>query len=102
MASMAAMPDANAYAGLAAFDGRDVLFEGEPRRVLRTGVFVALVLADLFLHVGGRLIDRRDDGAGRRVGLLPGVDADGREAGGVWKFHGFDCIRYESPGSTRH
>ena len=36
--------------------------------------------AELFLDVRRGLVDRRDDGAGRRVGLLTGVDADGREA----------------------
>ena len=64
---------------LAAFDGRDVALEREPRRVLRAGVLEALVLAERVLHVGRRLIDRRDDGAGRRVGLLAGVEADRAE-----------------------
>ena len=45
------------------------------RRVLE-----ALVLAELFLHVGRGLVDRRDDGAGRRIGFLAGVQADGAES----------------------
>ena len=57
------------------------------RRVLRARVLVALVLAELLLHVGGRLEDRRDDRARRGIGLLSGVDADGGEAGRVGKLH---------------
>ena len=61
---------------LPAFDRGDVLLERQPRRVLRPRVLEALVAANLFLHVGGRLVDRRDDRAGRRIGFLAGVDAD--------------------------
>ena len=57
------------------------------RRVLRARVLVALVAAELFLDVGRRLEDGRDDRAGRRVGLLAGVDADGREARVGGEFH---------------
>ena len=87
IASIAAMPEANANAGLAALDRREVRFERGARRVLRARVLEALVPAELVLHVGRGLIDRRDDRAGRRVGLLAGVNADGREARVVWKFH---------------
>jgi len=52
--------------GRAAFNRRDVALERHPRGILRAGVLVALVLAELVLHVGGRLIDGGDDGAGRR------------------------------------
>ena len=55
-------------------------FEREARRILRARVLVALVLAELVLHVGRRLVDRRDDGAGRGIGFLAGVQADGAEA----------------------
>src|SRR6478672_10180979 len=68
-------------------DRGDVAFDREPRRVLRARVLEALVMADRFLHVGRRLIDRRDDRAGRRIRLLPGVDADGGEARTLGKFH---------------
>ncbi len=49
------------------------------RRVRDARVVVALVLADRLLHVGRGLVDRRDDRAGRRVGLLAGVDGSGLE-----------------------
>ena len=62
---------------LAAFDRGDVLLERQPRRVLRPRVLEPFVAAHLFLHVGGRLVNRRDDRAGRGIGLLAGVDADG-------------------------
>jgi hypothetical protein len=45
-----------------------------PRRVRDPRVVVALVDADRLLHVGRRLVDRRDDRAGRGIGLLPLVD----------------------------
>ena len=87
MAPVAAMPEAKREAGLAPFERGDVGFDRGARRVLRAGVFVALVLAQGFLHVGGGLIDRGDDGAGRRVGLLAGVDADGVEPRAGIEFH---------------
>ena len=62
-------------ARLAAFDGREVALERHPRRVLRAAVLEALVLAELFLDVGRRLVDRRDDGARGGIGFLPGVEA---------------------------
>ena len=87
MAPIAAMPDANAKPGLAAFDRRQVALERHARRVLRAAVLEALVLAELLLHVGRRLVDRRDDGAGRRIRLLAGVQTDGAEPSAVsWSF----------------
>ncbi len=80
MAPMAAMPEAKANAGLAALRSRRCCRSSASRvgfcvrRVLE-----ALVLAERLLHVGRRLVDRRDDGAGRRIGLLAGVEADGAE-----------------------
>ena len=88
MASIAAMPDANANAGGAALDRREVGLERHARRVLRAAVLEPLVLAESLLHVGRGLIDRRDDGAGRRIGLLAGMNADSAEARGVGEFHG--------------
>ena len=58
--------------------------------ILRPRVLVALVLAELVLHVRGGLEDRRDDGAGAGIGLLSGVDADGREARARREFHALD------------
>ena len=48
--------------------------ERRPRRVPGAGVVVALVDADGVLDERRRLVDRRDDRPGRRVGLLPVVD----------------------------
>ncbi len=77
--------------------------EREPRRVLRARVFEPLVAAELFLDVGRRLEDRRDDRAGGRVGLLARVNAHGREAGVGGELHKDTCrsgrgiSRKESP-----
>ncbi len=48
-------------------------------RVRDARVVVALVDADRFLHERRGLVDRRDDRAGRRVGLLAVVDRSGLE-----------------------
>ena len=64
----------------AALDRREVALERFPRRVLRARVLVALVPAERFLHVGGRLVDRRDDRAGRWIRFLPGVQAQRAES----------------------
>ena len=71
----------------AVLDRREIGLERAPGRVLRPRVLVALVLAERLLHVGGRLIDRRDDGAGRGVGHLARVDADGAESRVVAQLH---------------
>ena len=73
--------------GLAVLDGGDVALERRARRVLRARVFVALVTPECLLHVGRGLINRGDDGAGRRVRLLAGVDADGAEPRVVAQLH---------------
>ena len=51
--------------GRAALDRCEVGFERHAGGVLGAAVFESLVLAESLLHVGGGLIDRRDDGAGR-------------------------------------
>ena len=66
MASIAAMPGREGERRLAALDRGDVGLERGARRVLRPRVLVALVLAELLLHVGRGLEDRRDDRAGCR------------------------------------
>ena len=53
-----------------AFEFGDGAFEGFAIRVVGARVVVAFVLAEGFLDVGGRLIDRRDDGAGGGIRLL--------------------------------
>ena len=58
---------------------RDVVLEGAARRVLHPRVLVARVLAGLEVLIGGGLIDRDADGAGRRIGRLAGVDGAGGE-----------------------
>ncbi len=55
-------------------EARERDLERAARGVRDARVVVALVLADRLLHVGGGLVDRRDDRAGRRVGLLPDVN----------------------------
>ena len=72
---------------LARLDGGEVSLERHPRRVLRPGVFIALVAAERLLDVRRGLIDRRDDGARRRVGLLAGVEADGTETRARCELH---------------
>jgi hypothetical protein len=72
-----------------ALDRGEVGLERAARRVLRPRVLVALVPAQLVLHVGRGLEDGRDDRAGARVGRLSGVDAHGVEARGVAEFHGW-------------
>ena len=62
-----------------AFDGGHIGFERRPRRVLRARVLVPLVLPERLLHVGGRLINRDGDRAGRGVGLLARVHTDSGE-----------------------
>ena len=66
MAPMAAMPEANANPALPPSIAAMLRSSAIARRVLRARVLVALVLAERLLHVGRRLVDRRDDGAGRR------------------------------------
>ena len=62
------------------FERGDVPLQRLPRGILAPGVLVALVLTQRVLDVGRRLVDRRHDGAGRRIGLLAGVDRAGTEA----------------------
>ena len=50
--------------GAAAFERRQVLFERLARGIRDAGVFVSLVLTDLFLRVGGSEIDGHIDCAG--------------------------------------
>ena len=78
--------------GRAALDGGEVGLERHARGILRAAVFEALVLAESLLHVGGGLIDRRDDGAGGRIGCLAGVNADRAEACGVVEFHSVSLL----------
>ena len=87
MASIAAMPGGEGVRRLAPFDRGDVRLERGARRVLRPRVLVALVLAELLLHVGRGLEDGRDDRAGAGIGRLSGVNADGREARARREFH---------------
>jgi hypothetical protein len=61
----------------------DVAFERSASRILRAGVLVAFVFSERFLHVGRGLINRGDDGAGRGVGCLAGVQTDCTESR-VW------------------
>ena len=71
---VAPRPDENAMPVLGVLERGEALLERRPRRVRDARVVVALVDADRLLHEGRGLVDRRDDRAGRRVGLLPVVD----------------------------
>src|SRR5690606_16953179 len=53
---------------------RQVWLEGRARGIGDARVLVALVDGRRLLYVGGGLIDRRHDGAGRGVRPLPGMD----------------------------
>ena len=59
---------------LPAFQTRHAALQRLAVRVVGARVVVALVLAQRLVHVGRGLIDRRDDGAGGRVRLLPDVN----------------------------
>ena len=72
---------------LAALHGGDVALERRARGVVRAPVLVALVNPEAVLHVGRGLIDRGDNGAGRRVRLLPRMDAHGVEPRVVPQLH---------------
>ena len=75
----------------AALERGQALLERGPRRVGAAAVLVAAAQpADAVLLVGRRLVDRRDHGAGERVGLLAGVDRERLEVHGhsVWRWSG--------------
>jgi hypothetical protein len=67
---------------------REVGLERRTRGVLRAGVLVSLVHAKRVLHIGRCLVDGGDDGPGRRVWRLAGVDADGAETSVRAQLHG--------------
>ena len=69
-----AEPRAERDAVLRVLEARERDLERRAGRIGDARVVVALVHADRLLHVRGGLVDGRDDGAGRRVGLLPGMD----------------------------
>ena len=70
------------------FDGRDVSLQRHARRVLGAAILEPGVrLAEAILHIGGGLVNRRDDRAGGRVRFLTGMNANSAEASGVGQFH---------------
>ena len=71
----------------AAFEVGDAAFERHPGRVLRAGIFVALVHAGARLHVGRGGVDRHHHRAGGRIGRLPGMNAAGGEIEPVRRVH---------------
>ena len=83
----AAWPEATRERGRRAFERGDALLERRGRRVGDAGIDVAERLqpeqrggvVDVVEHEGGRLVDRRDARAGRRIGPRAGVDREGRE-----------------------
>src|SRR5262249_21923368 len=66
----------------AAFEHRQVLFEGAPRWILRARVLVTSILAESLLNVGRGLIDRNGNRAGLRIRSVARVDAIGSKAHG--------------------
>ena len=79
-----------------AFQAGDPLFQHRHGRVGQARIDVAIALQieqrggviDIVEDIGGRLIDRRDARAGRRVGRCPGMDGAGLETEGALFSHG--------------
>ncbi len=69
-------------AGRAAFEFGERVFEGGAGRIARARIFPARVHARRRLQEGRRREDRRDDRAGRRLGLLPAMDRARRKTRG--------------------
>ena len=80
MASIAAMPEAKANAAVPPSIAAMLASSAARVGILRARVLESLVLAELLLHVGRGLEDRRDDRAGAGIGHLSGVNADGRRS----------------------
>jgi hypothetical protein len=57
-----------------AFERGDIPLERLASWVFSASVLVALVFAESFLDVGGRGVNRRHDGAGKKVGSLSGMN----------------------------
>jgi hypothetical protein len=76
-------PGGESVAEARAFERREVLFEGEARRVLGPRILEALVPSEALLRVGRGLVDRDGDGAGRRVGLIARVNCCCRKSHNV-------------------
>src|SRR5216684_2643349 len=69
---------------LPAFEFSDGALESFAIGMIGARVVVAFVLAQFGLHVGGGLIDRRNDGAGGGIRLLPDVNrVGGKTHGGL-------------------
>ena len=76
---VAPSPDEKATPCSADSSEASAVLERVPGRVGDARVVVALVLADRVLDVRRRLVDRRDDRAGRGIRLLADVDRAGLE-----------------------
>lgn len=63
-----------------AFQNGNVPLKRFAGRVLAPGVFVPFVVPESLLDVRGGQVDRRHDGAGKRVGALPGMNGTGGDA----------------------
>jgi hypothetical protein len=75
----AAHAGAEREAVAAALEGGYVALQRLARGVLAPRVLVSLVLAQSILHICGRLVDRRHDGAGEGLGALARMDGAGRK-----------------------
>src|SRR5262249_5974140 len=80
-----------------AFEIGDAALKCHACRVLGAGVVVALVHAGTLQDVGGGGVDRHHDGAGCRVGFLPGVDAARGEVELVFLRHSSLTFRRHHP-----
>ncbi len=63
-----------------AFERGDIALERLARGIARAGVLVALVAAESFLDVGGRLVDGAHDGTAEWITRVAGVDGACRKA----------------------
>ena len=62
-----------------ALERRDIALECLTRGIRAARVLVPLVATQPLLHVGGREVHRRHDGAAQRIWALPRVDGAGAE-----------------------
>lgn len=89
----------------AAFQRRDVSFQGFPRGVFPASVLVSLVVAESVLDVCGGQVNRRHDGAREGLRSLSGVNGAGRDtARNVFvknARHGLRLVGAEEEGSPR-
>src|SRR5438270_9236974 len=76
--------------GASTFERGQVFFKPGASGVRDARIFISLILADLFLHIGRGRINGNGNGAGERVRFLSSVDRGGGKAeGSFFGGHGF-------------